>query len=33
MAVGDLHHRPGDLEVVVVLGVDLADALRVPRRN
>ena len=30
VTIGHFHHRPGDLEVVVVLGVDLADGLGVP---
>jgi len=29
-AVGDLKHRPGDLEIVVVLRIDLADRLSFP---
>jgi hypothetical protein len=33
MAVGDLHDGPGDLEIVEVLGVHLADGLSVPGRG
>ncbi len=32
LPVGDFHHRPGDLEVVEVLGIDLADGPRIPGR-